>query len=75
MREEFGVEPAKNPDDHLYYVRPNGYQAVFVNRNGAWYAPVGPDWWVNDYGPFPWNLEGLSFEGVAHQVRDLATVD
>jgi hypothetical protein len=75
LRADRKAEPAKSEDDRYYYGRPNGYQALFVNRAGVWYAPSGPEYWVDSYGQFPWSLEGLQFDAVADQVRGIAAAE
>ena len=68
MRVDLGAAPA-NEDDRYYYVRPNGYQAVLVNRDGDLFVPLPPADWGDSFGTFPSDLNGTSFADVTDQIK------
>ena len=68
-RIDFGVEPANDPDDRFYYARPNGYQALLINRDGLLEAPAPPLGWGETFGLFPAELSGLTFAAASERLR------
>jgi hypothetical protein len=72
IKEEFGKGLFNDDSDRLYYARPNGYQAVLRDINGAVRITESSEGWLVEPDAFPAPLAGQRFDAILKLIRQPA---